>query len=78
MYTVNKSSVKNGVKVPARYGTVETWPDAFGTTLMGPVDPAISPGNLGLPRDFFYDTSGYSVVLDTDPRLTVKGECGVQ
>jgi len=78
VYMVNKSSVKNGVKVPARNGTVDTWPDTFGTTLMGPVDPATSLGNLGLPRDFFYDTSGYSVVLDTNPRLTVKGECGVQ
>jgi hypothetical protein len=41
--------------------TTKTWPSSLGTTLMGPANFSNPNGNLGIPREFFYDSSGYSV-----------------
>jgi hypothetical protein len=51
---------------------VKTWPSELGTLLMGPAQPDSTTGNLGIPREFFYDTSGYNFVrnwkVNTDPK----------
>ena len=78
VYMVTKASVKNGVKVPSYYGNVETWPSSFGDILMGTADPSNPNGNLAMPQNFFYDTSGYPVVFTGKNIQPIKGECGVQ
>jgi hypothetical protein len=53
--------------------TKKTWPSALGMTLMGTPDFTNPTGNLGIPREFFYDTSGYSITSDKD--YTPAGFC---
>jgi len=75
VYVVTKSS---GVKVPAYLGSgVNTWDDALGNALMAPADSTSPSAGLGIARGFVYDTSGYSVLFDTNSRFPVKGECGI-
>ena len=45
--------------------TTNTWTGQLGTTLMGPANFSDPNGNLGIPREFFYDTSGFSARNDT-------------
>jgi hypothetical protein len=44
--------------------TTNTWANPLGATLMGPPNFSDPTGNLGIPREFFYDTSGFSIKED--------------
>jgi hypothetical protein len=47
-------------------GDFTTWSTELGTTVLGPPDFSSSTGNLGIPRDFFYDTGGFEVTRSRD------------
>ncbi len=74
VYMITKGS---RIQVPSYLGAVYTWNDDLGTTLMGPAGSG-AQANLAIPRLFFYDTSGYAVAFDTNPRFKApNGECGL-
>jgi hypothetical protein len=76
VYMVLSSTVHGSVKVPSYYGSIETWTSAFGATLMGQVAPTNPSGFLGIPRNLYYDNSGYKTVFTGTP-TPVAGQCGV-
>jgi hypothetical protein len=46
----------------------KAWPSSLGEAVMGPVNPANPTGPVGIPREFFYDTSGYQVTSDANSK----------
>lgn len=62
------------IQVPSYLGDVKSWSSEFGTLLMGPTG-AGTTSDLGIPREYFYDTLGFKVAFDTQARFEPKNYC---